>query len=71
MNVLTDLLFPELIGYKPSKKRKIEIGSQNPYIQAKRTLEYWLRLAKLPFRLVERYGSAILLLLPDSVTDTM
>ncbi|KAH8889937.1 hypothetical protein GQ53DRAFT_689299, partial [Thozetella sp. PMI_491] len=63
---LTDLVFPELITYKRPTKR----GS-SPYYQAKRKLEYWLRLGTPLLRLVECYGYAILLLFPDVLTDTV
>lgn len=69
-NKLTDILFPELVVFQRSTKRTSGGSKDRPYAQAKRKLEYWIRLGMLFLRLVERYGYGVLLLLPESMTDT-
>ena len=69
-NKLTDILFPELVVFQRSTKRTSGGSKDRPYAQAKRKLEYWIRLGMLLLRLVERYGYGVLLLLPESMTDT-
>jgi len=62
----TDLLFPETIKCKGKQLSEKEKSLRE---KAKQKLEYWIRLGKPLARMVQRFGSGILLLLPKKLTD--
>jgi myosin heavy subunit len=77
-----DLLFPYTIKYKSKKARKgkkgrkvsdqkgQQVSEEEVRERAEKTFEYWIRLGKPLWRISERYGLSILVVLPKEVTET-
>lgn len=77
----TDLLFPHTIKYKGKKARKRrrdgQVSSQKGQQvsegevreRAEKTFEYWIRLGKPLFKMFQRYGVAMALVLPKELTE--
>jgi hypothetical protein len=73
-NRFIDRLFPETIKYKSQQLSKNEnkqvIKEEKcPRQEAKDKFKYWLQLGEPLARMAKRYGIAVLVLLPDKLSD--
>ncbi|KAF8855966.1 hypothetical protein BDZ45DRAFT_745972 [Acephala macrosclerotiorum] len=70
----TDLLFPDTVKYKGEKldektKSMQVIEEKGPRENAKKKLDYWIVLEEPLARMAQRYGIAIVPLLPEKLTN--
>lgn len=53
-----------------SDQKGQQVSEKEVRERAKKTFEYWIRLGKPLWRMSERYGLSILVVLPKEVTET-
>jgi hypothetical protein len=66
-----DLLFPETIKYKGEQLSKMAqvIEDKGPREDAKKKFDYWIQLGEPLAAMAQRYGIALVALLPKTLTD--